>query len=96
MKIFKMLVAALLVLTLKILGMVISVLARVGSIAVGPFLVYVIGCGIYCAVTASWRNLAILTVIGVAVLVVFMIAGLLLGLIDVAGDYMIRFMKTAR
>ena len=69
--------------TLKIAGVLISILAKIISMFAGPFLVFVIGCGIYCAVTANWRSLVILAVIGGAVVVLFMLLGLLLGAVDI-------------
>lgn len=46
-------------------------------------LVFVIGCSIYCIMTANWKSLMILAVIGGAVVILFMLIGLLLGVIDI-------------
>ena len=69
--------------SLKIASMVISIISKIGSILAGPFLVFVIGCSIYCIATANWKSLVILAVIGGAVIALFMFLGILLGVIDV-------------
>ena len=69
--------------SLKIASMVINIISRIGSILAGPFLVYVIGCSIYCIATANWKSLLILAVIGGIVVAFFAALGLLLGVIDI-------------
>ena len=76
-------VAGLVFISLKITGAVITVLSKVASIIAGPFLVFIIGCGIYCGVIANWKSLIILAVIGGAVIILFMLIGLLLGAVDI-------------
>ena len=88
MRIFTKIMAALGVVSLKSISIAMSVTAKVCSILTGPFLVFVIGCGIYCVVTTNWKSLLILTIIGGAVVSVFMLTGLLLGLLDIAQDRM--------
>lgn len=74
--------------SLKIANVIISIISKIGSILAGPFLVFVIGCGIYCVATTNWKSFLILTIIGGAVVSVFMLTGLLLGLLDIAQDRM--------
>ena len=69
--------------SLKIASMVISIISKIGSILVGPLLVFVIGCSIYCIATANWKSLLIFGIIGSMVVVFFAALGLLLGAIDV-------------
>ena len=69
--------------SLKIASMIISIISKIGSILAGPFLVFVIGCSIYCISTANWKSLLILAVIGAAVVAFFAALGLLLGAIDI-------------
>lgn len=83
MGIIRKILAALGVVSLKTASVVLGIAAKIGSFLAGPFLVFVIGCGIYCAVTANWKSLVILAVIGGAVVVLFMLLGLLLGAIDI-------------
>ena len=79
--------------SLKIVSVVLNVFTKIASILAGPFLVFVIGCGIYCAVTANWKSLVILAVIGGASVVLFMFLGLLLGAIDIGISGAKRQMK---
>ena len=93
MRIIKIILAALGVVSLKSVSVVLGIAAKIGSFLAGPFLIFVIGCGIYCAVTANWKSLVILAVIGGAVVVFFMLLGLLLGAIDIGISGAKRQMK---
>ena len=93
MKIITKPLAVLGFIALKMAGAVIQVLAKVSGILAGPFLVFIIGCGIYCAATSSWKSLIILVVIAGTVVAFYMLLGLLLGLVDIAGSGMLRHLR---
>lgn len=79
---------------LKIIGILISILAKLSCVLAGPFLVFVVGCGIYSAVIRSWRNLMILAVVAAACIVFYLLVGVLLGGIDIAGSRMKKFLRS--
>lgn len=79
---------------LKIIGILISILAKLSCVLAGPFLVFVIGCGIYSAVVRNWRNLMILAVVAAACIVFYLLVGVLLGGIDIAGSRMKKFLRS--
>lgn len=85
MKIFAKVMATLGVIALKAAGVMITILTKIATILAGPLLIFVIGCGIYCAITSNWKSLVVLIAIGGAIMILFALAGLLLGLMDVAG-----------
>ena len=93
MRILRKILAALGVVSLKTASIVLGIAAKIGSFLAGPFLVFVIGCGIYCVVTANWKSLVILAVIGGVVVILFMLLGLLLGAIDIGISGAKRQMK---
>ena len=94
MRIFGKIMAAIGIVPLKTAGIIIEILAKISCMLAGPFLVFVIGCGIYCAVTAAWRSLIILAVIAGACVAFYLLIGLLLGAIDIAGNRMKTFLKS--
>ena len=96
MKIITKPLALLGIILLKAIGATMNLFANLSSIVAGPFLVFILGFGIYYAVTANWKHVLILAIVGGVVLLLYMLMGLLLGLIDIAGERMVRFMKTAR
>lgn len=81
------------IVSLKIAGMIISIISKIGSVFAGPFLVFVISCAVYCLVTSNWKSLVILVAIGGGTAMLFVVTGLLLGLIDVAKSRMHRTLK---
>ena len=91
MKIFGKIMAVPAIAGLKTAGVIINILAKMSCILAGPFLVFVIGCSIYSAVTGNFRNLAILLVVAGACIGFYLLTGLLLGAIDIAGRKMRRF-----
>ena len=96
MKLFGKIMAAIGIIPLKTAGIIIEILAKISCVLAGPFLVFVIGCGIYSAVTANWRNLIILAVIAGACITFYLLVGLLLGAIDIVGSKMKRFIHSGR
>ena len=85
MKIVVKILVFLVLAVLKIVSKIIEILAKISAVLAGPFLVFVIGCGIYCAVTTNWKSLIILVVIAGAVILVYALIGIVLGLLDLAG-----------
>ena len=79
---------------LKMAGFIIDLFGKASSILAGPFLVFVIGCCIYSAVTAHWRNLVILVVVGGVCTAFYISLGLILGLIDIAGSRIKEFLRS--
>lgn len=93
MRIIRKTLAALGVVSLKSASILLGLAAKIGSFLAGPFLVFVIGCGIYCAATANWKSLVILGIIGGMVVAFFAGLGILLGVIDVGIGNARRKMK---
>ena len=73
---------------------IIETAAKISTVLAGPFLIFVIGCGIYCAVIANWKSLIILTVIAGAVVLVYALIGIVLGLLDFAGNRLQLFIRS--
>lgn len=94
MRIFGKIMAIPAIAGLKTAGVIINILAKMSCILAGPFLVFVIGCGVYSAVTASWRNLIILSVIAGGCILFYLLIGFLLGAIDIAGTRMKQFLRS--
>ena len=94
MKIFGKILAVIGYIPLRTIGLLMEILAKLSCYAAGPFLVFVIGCGIYCAVKTQWRDLAILAAVAGAVALFYVLAGLLIGLIGIAGDRVGRFIRS--
>ena len=94
MKILMKIIAAPAAVLLKMASCVIETLTKISSILAGPFLVFVIGCGIYCTVTANWKSLLILAVIAGTVIFAYCMIGLLLGVIDLAGNKIGHFIRS--
>ena len=94
MKIFAKIMAVPAIAGLKTAGIIIEILAKASCILAGPFLVFVIGCSIYSAVTGNFRNLAILLVVDGACIGFYLLTGLLLGAIDIAGAKMKRILHS--
>ena len=79
---------------LKIASVIIELLAKISAILAGPFLVFVTGCGIYCVVTTKWKSLIILAVIAGTVVLVYVLIGIVLGLLDIAGSRIKWFIRS--
>ena len=94
MRTFGKIMAAIGIVPLKTAGVIIEILAKISCVLAGPFLVFVIGCGIYSTVTANWRNLIILAVVAGACIAFYLLVGLLLGAIDIAGSRMKTFLRS--
>lgn len=94
MRIFAKIMAVPAIAGLKTAGIIIEILAKISCILAGPFLVFVIGCGIYSAVTGGWRNLLILLVIASVCILFYLLTGLMLGLIDIAAASISRFLRS--
>lgn len=94
MRIFGKIMAVPGIAALKTAGIIIEILAKISCVFAGPFLIFVIGCGIYSAVTANWRNLIILAAVAGACIVFYLLIGLLLGAIDIAGNRMRQFLHS--
>ena len=71
-----------------------AAVAKISSILAGPFLVFIICCGIYCVVKANWQSLLILALVGGGCVLFYVLVGLLLGAIDIAGAKMKRFIRS--
>ena len=94
MRIFAKIMAAIGIVPLKTAGIIIEILAKISSILAGPFLVFIICCGIYCVVKANWQSLLILALVGGGCVLFYVLVGLLLGAIDIAGAKMKRFIRS--
>ena len=94
MRIFAKIMAVPAIAGLKTAGIIIEILAKASCILAGPFLVFVIGCSIYSAVTGNWRNLAILLIVAGACISLYFLIGVLLGVIDIAGLKLRQFFQT--
>lgn len=94
MRVFAKVMAAIGIVPLKTAGIIIEILAKVSSVLAGPFLVFVICCGIYCAVKANWQSLLILGLVGGGCVLFYVLTGLLLGAIDIAGAKISRFIRS--
>lgn len=79
---------------LKAVGKIIEILAKLISILTGPFLVFIICCGIYCVVKANWQSLVILALVGGGCVLFHVLIGFLLGTIDIAGSKMSKFIRS--
>lgn len=96
MRIFAKIMAAPAIAGLKTAGIIIEILAKASCILAGPFLVFVIGCSVYCAVTGSFLNLVILLVVAGACIGLYLLIGALLGAIDIAGAKLKRFLHSQK
>ena len=71
----------------------ISTVMKLASLMAGPFLLFSIGCSIYCIATANLKSLLIFGLLIGAVCLLYMAAGLVLGLMDIAGERLRSFMR---
>ena len=94
MRILMILLAIPVMIVVKMVSVIIETAAQISAVLAGPFLIFVIGCGIYCAVTANWKSLIILAVTAGAVVFVYALIGIVLGLLDLAGNHMKRFIRS--
>ena len=94
MRILMTLLAIPVMIVVKMVSVIIETAAKISTVLAGPFLIFVIGCGIYCAVTANWKSLIILTVIAGAVVLVYALIGIVLGLLDFAGNRLQLFIRS--
>ena len=81
-------------LILKITGAISRIIVEVSALVAGPFLFFILGCGVYCIVTTNWKSLLILGLIAGAVYLLYIVAGLVLGLLEIADRRMGRFLKS--
>ena len=88
-KIFVIMVIA----VLKIFSGLISAVMKLTSLIAGPFLAFSIGCSIYCIATANWKSLLIFGLLIGTVIFIYMAAGIVLGLMDIARDRLWRFIR---
>ncbi|MBO5520385.1 MAG: hypothetical protein J5973_01755 [Eubacterium sp.] len=94
MRILMILLAIPVMIVVKMVSVIIETAAQISAVLAGPFLIFVIGCGIYCAVTANWKSLIILAVIAGVVILAYLLIGIVLGLLDLAGNRMKRFIRS--
>jgi len=81
-------------LVLKIIGSISRIIVEASTLVAGPFLIFVLGCSIYCIVKANWQSLLILALVGGGCILLYVLIGLLLGVIDIAGARMKRFLHS--
>lgn len=81
-------------LVLKIIGTMSRIIVEASALVTGPFLIFVLGCGVYCIITANWKSLLILGLIAGAVYLAYILVGLALGLLEIAGNKMGRFLRS--
>ena len=94
MRVLIILLAIPVMIVVKLVSVIIETAAQISAVLAGPFLIFVIGCGIYCAVTANWKSLIILAVIAGVVILAYLLIGIVLGLLDLAGNRMKRFIRS--
>ena len=78
---------------IKLVSVIIETAAKVSAVLSGPFLVFVIGCGIYCVTTANWKSLIILAVVAGGVILVYLLIGFVLGLLDIVDSRLKYFIR---
>lgn len=82
------------VVILKMVGAMMSIISKIGAFIVGPFLIFAAGCSIYCIMTSDWKNLLVFVMLAGTVIIVFLMAGLILGAIDILGSRIGRFLRS--
>ena len=93
MKILMIILAIPIMIVVKLASVIIETAAKISAVLAGPFLIFVAGCGIYCAVTANWKSLIILAAVAGAVILAYFLIGLVLGLLDIAGSRLRFFIR---
>lgn len=93
MRVLMILVAIPVMIVVKLASVIIETAAKVSVLLVGPFLIFVAGCGVYCAVSANWKSLIILAVITGAVIFAYLLIGIILGLLDIACSRLKGFIR---
>ena len=93
MRVLIILLAIPVMIVVKLVSVIIETAAKISAVLAGPFLVFVIGCGIYCAVTANWKSLIILAAVAGVVILAYLLIGLVLGLLDIAGSRLKYFIR---
>ncbi len=78
---------------LKATGVLLAILIKLSAFLAGPFLIFTAGCGIYCIVTQDWKNLTVFMILTAATIVIYLLAGLVLGMLDIAGKRIGRFVR---
>ena len=94
MKMFAKAIAVIGIIPLKAAGIIIEFLAKASCILAGPFLAFIIGCAVYCLVKVDWQSLLILALAGGGCVLFYILTGLLLGAIDIAGAKMSRIIRS--
>lgn len=94
MRIFAKIMAAIGIVPLKTIGIIIEILAKISCVLAGPFLVFLIGCGIYCVMKTNWQSLIVLALAAGGVILFYVLTGLILGAIDIAGNRMKTFLRS--
>lgn len=78
---------------LKVTGVLLALLVKLSAFLAGPFLVFTVGCGIYCIVAQAWKNLTVFAILTTAIIVIYLLAGLVLGVLDIVGKRIVRFIR---
>ena len=94
MRVLMILLAIPVMIVIKLVSAIIETATKISAVLAGPFLVFVIGCGIYCAVTANWKSLIILAAVAGVVILAYLFIGLVLGLLDMAGSRLKYFIRS--
>ena len=93
MRVLMILLAIPAMIVIKLVSVIIEIAAKISAVLAGPFLIFVIGCGIYCAVTTNWKSLIILAAVAGVVILAYLLIGLVLGLLDIAGSRLKYFIR---
>lgn len=93
MRVLMILLAIPAMIVVKLVIVIIETAAKISAVLAGPFLVFVAGCGIYCAVTTNWKSLIILVAVAGVVILAYLLIGLVLGLLDIAGSRLKYFIR---
>ena len=93
MRVLMILLAIPVMIVVKLVSVIIETLAKISAVLAGPLLIFVIGCSIYCVVTANWKSLIILAAVAGVVILAYLLIGLVLGLLDIAGGRISRFIR---
>lgn len=75
-------------------GAILKFLTNLSAYVTGPFLIFIAICDIYSLVRQSWRDVFLLTLIGAALFVIYLCAGILIGLMDDARDGLTGFLHS--
>ena len=78
---------------LKVTAALLTIFVKLSAFLAGPFLVFAVVCSTYCIVTQDWKNLLVFTVLAAAIIIIYLLAGLVLGMVDIARDRIGRFFR---